>query len=99
MRNFILIIIPSLLITPFPLIANEIFSVEIKALTLVMEKYNEELEGLGNIQDIKPNYMAFKHDECNATVKITEKNGLQITTKESFDVNVCKKQISKTIKN
>ncbi len=40
-----------------------------------------------------------KHDECNATVKITSQAGLQVTTMESFDVNVCKKEVNKIIKN
>ena len=43
--------------------------------------------------------MAFKHDECHATVKITSKAGLQVTTMESFDVDVCKKEVNKIIKN
>jgi len=89
---------PSFLI-PFCLKANENFSVEIEALTLVMEKYREDTDK--DIQlDLKnkqPSYMALKQDECNATVKVTEKTGLEIVNTESFDVNVCKKVINKII--
>ena len=45
----------------------------------------------------KPSYMALKQDECNATVKVTEKTGLEIVGTESFDVNVCKKEVNKVI--
>ena len=41
--------------------------------------------------------MALKQDECNATVKVTEKTGLEIIATESFDVNVCKKEVYKVI--
>ena len=41
--------------------------------------------------------MALKQDECNATVKVTEKTGLEIVGSESFDVNVCKKEVIKVI--
>ena len=93
MKKIIFPILSTIFIIPFNLFANDTFSVEIMALKLVMEKYSQDLNDSENLNDEKPNYMAFKHDECNATVKITEKNGLQITTKESFDVNVCKKEI------
>ena len=85
----------------FPLYsqANETFSVEIEALTLVMEKYSKESEPTDNLRNEKPSYMALKHDECNATVKISSQAGLQVTTMQSFDVNVCKKEVNKTIKN
>ena len=75
--------------------ANDNFSVEIEALTLVMEKLDKDFKDEKNLETHKPSYMAFKQDECNAKVEVTEKNGFQITTKESFDVNVCKKEISK----
>ena len=45
----------------------------------------------------KPSYMALKQDECNATVEVTEKTGLEVINTESFDVNVCKKEINKII--
>ena len=89
----------TILLFPFYSEANETFSVEIEALTLVMEKYSQESEPIHNLRNEKPSYMAFRHDECNATVKITSKAGLQVTTMESFDVNVCKKEVNKIIKN
>ena len=45
----------------------------------------------------KPSYMALKQDECNATVEVTEKTGLEVVNTESFDVNVCLKEIYKVI--
>ena len=33
--------------------------------------------------------MALKQDECNATVEVTEKTGLEVVSTASFDVNVC----------
>ena len=45
----------------------------------------------------KPSYLALKQDECHATVKVTEKTGFEIVNTESFDVNVCKKEIYKVI--
>ena len=41
--------------------------------------------------------MAFRQDECNATVKVTNKTGLEIQNTESFDVNICKKEINRVI--
>ena len=99
MKQFIYTLISSILFFPFISQANETFSVEIEALTLVMEKYSRESSQLKNFRNEKPSYMALKHDECNATVKITAQMGLQITTMESFDVNVCKKEVNKIIKN
>ena len=75
--------------------ANESFSVEIEALTLVMEKLYSKFDKDKNTNSVKPSYMAFKRDECNAKVEVTEKNEFQITNKELFDVNVCKKEILK----
>ena len=79
--------------------ANDNFSVEIEALTLVMEQYKED--NLTNIEpdvkDKKPSYMALKQDECNAIVEVTEKTGLEVVNTESFDVNVCLKEIYKVI--
>ena len=86
---------------PLGLNANENFSVEIEALTLVMEQYekdiNLEIETEIELNNKKPSYMALKQDECNATVKVTEKTGLEIIGTESYDVNVCKKEINKVI--
>ena len=99
MKKIIVLILFPFLIIPFGTKANEKFSVEIEALTLVMEQYKEDTESsieLG-IEDKKPSYMALKQDECNATVEVTEKTGLEIVNTESFDVNVCKKEIYKII--
>ena len=73
--------------------------VEIEALTLVMEQYKEDTESSVelDIEDIKPSYMALRQDECNATVEVTEKTGLEVVNTESFDVNVCLKEIYKVI--
>ena len=94
-----LILFPFLLI-PFGAKANDNFSVEIEALTLVMEQYKEDTESSVelDIEDKKPSYMALKQDECNATtVEVTEKTGLEVVNTESFDVNVCLKEIYKII--
>ena len=82
--------------------ANENFFVEIEALKLVMEQYEKDIDieseaKLEINNNNKPSYMALKQDECNATVKVTEKTGLEIVGTESFDVNVCKKEVNKII--
>ena len=101
MKKLITILIFQVLLVPFGVNANENFSVEIEALTLVMEQYEKDInlepETEIEIDDKKPSYMALKQDECNATVKVTEKTGLEIVGTESFDVNVCKKEINKVI--
>ena len=99
MKKFIPFILFPFLITTFETKANENFSVEIEALTLVMEQYKEETDSNVDldIEDKKPSYMALKQDECNATVEVTEKTGLEVVNTESFDVNVCLKEIYKVI--
>jgi len=99
MKKFIALILFPFLIIPFGTRANENFSVEIEALTLVMEQYKKDTESLVelNIEDKKPSYMALKQDECNATVEVTEKTGLEVVNTEYFDVNVCLKEIYKII--
>ena len=99
MKKIFYTFISTILFFPFYSQANDNFSVEIEALTLVMEKYSKESNPINNLSSDKPSYMALKHDECNATVKITAKTGLQMTTMESFDVNVCKKEINKIVEN
>jgi len=99
MNKFFYTLISTILFFPFCSQANETFSVEIEALTLVMEKYNREFDHIKSFRNEKPSYLALKHDECNATVKITAQTGLQLTTMESFDVNVCKKEVNKIVKN
>ena len=99
MKKLICLILFPFLISAFGIKANENFSVEIEALTLVMEQYKEDNKSsveLG-MEDKKPSYMAFKQDECNATVEVTEKTGLEVVNTESFDVNVCLREIYKVI--
>ena len=99
MKKIITLILFPFLIIPFKTLANENFSVEIGALKLVMEQYKENTESDVelDIEDKKPSYMALKQDECNATVEVTEKTGLEVVNTESFDVNVCLKEIYKVI--
>jgi len=99
MKKFIALILFPFLVIPFGVKANDNFSVEIEALTLVMEQYKEDTETnvALDIEDKKPIYMALKQDECNATVEVTEKAGLEVVNTESFDVNVCLKEINKVI--
>ena len=99
MKKLITFILFPFLVIPFGAEANENFSVEIEAVTLVMEQYKEDLESKIelNVNNKKPSYLALKQDECNATVKITEKTGLEVINTESFDVNVCKKEIYRII--
>jgi len=98
-KKFITFILFPFLLIPFGAKANDNFSVEIEALKLVMEQYKQSTES--NIEldlgDKKPSYMALKQDECNATVEVTEKTGLEVVNTESFDVNVCLKEIYKVI--
>ena len=99
MKKLIALILFPFLVFPLGVRANDNFSVEIEALTLVMERYKENTESSNelDIVDKKPSYMALKQDECNATVEVTEKTGLEIVKTESFDVNVCLKEIYKVI--
>ena len=98
MKKLITLILFPFLIIPFGIKANENFSVEIEALTLVMEKYKEDTESTDELHaDKKSSYMALKQDECNATVEVTEKTGIEVVNTESFDVNVCLKEIYKVI--
>ena len=99
MKKLIGLILFPFLIFSFESKANENFSVEIEALTLVMEQYKEDAKSNVKLEtnNKKPSYLALKQDECNATVKVTEKTGLEVVNTESFDVNVCKKEINKII--
>ena len=99
MKKLIVLILFPFLVIPFVAKANDNFSVEIEALTLVMEQYKEDTESNAelDIEDKKPSYMALKQDECNATVEVTKKTGLEVVNTESFDVNVCLKEINKVI--
>ena len=99
MKKLISLILFPFLVIPFVAKANDNFSVEIEALTLVMEQYKEDTKSRVelDIEDKKPSYMALKQDECNATVEVTKKTGLEVVDTESFDVNVCLKEIYKVI--
>ena len=99
MKKLIALILFPFLVIPFGAKANDNFSVEIEALTLVMEQYKEDTESSVELdmEDKKPSYMALKQDECNATVEVKEKTGLEVVKIESFDVNVCLKEIYKVI--
>jgi hypothetical protein len=99
MKKLIAFILFPFLIIPLNTMANENFSVEIEALTLVMEQYKEDSDSKIEFDDNNktPSYMALKQDECNATVEVTEKTGLEVVNTEYFDVNVCLKEIYKVI--
>ena len=99
MKKLIYLILFPFLVIQFVAKANDNFSVEIEALTLVMEQYKEDTESSLelDIEDKKPSYMALKQDECNATVEVTKRTGLEVVNTESFDVNVCLKEIYKVI--
>ena len=99
MKKLIALILFPFLIITVETKANENFSVEIEALTLVMERYEEDSKSKVelNIDNKESSYMALKQDECNAIVEVTEKTGLEVVNTESFDVNVCKKEIYKII--
>ena len=99
MKKLIFSIFSTLLILPLHVFSNESFSVEIEALTLIMKEYKNNNSGINNTKLISPSYMAYKKDECNAMVEVTEKSGLQITAMQSFNVNICKKEINRTLKN
>ena len=94
MKKLIFSIFSTLFILPLCVYPNDLFSVEIEALTLIMKEYKNINSGLNETKFISPSYMAFKKDECNAKVEVTEKSGLQIKTMKSFNVNVCKKEIT-----
>ena len=99
MKRLIYAIFSTLFIFPFYALANESFSVEIEALTLIMKEYKNNNSGISESKLISPSYMAYKQDECNAKVEVTVKSGLQIQTMQSFNVNVCKKEIKRTLRN
>ena len=64
-----------------------------------MKEYKNINSKINDIKLSSPSYMAYKQDECNAKVEVTENNGLQIKTMESFNVNICKKVINRTLNN
>ena len=72
MKKLIALILFPFLFIPFGAKANDNFSVEIQALTLVMEQYKEDTESSIelDIEDKKPSYMALKQDECLSLIHI-----------------------------
>ena len=78
MKKLIPLILFPFFVIPFGAKANDNYSGEIEALTLVMEQYKEDTQSSVEleIEDKQPSYMALKQDECNATVEVTEKTGL-----------------------
>ena len=99
MKKLIFSIFSTLFILPLSVYPNDSFSVEIEALTLIMKEYKNTNSKLNDLKLISPSYMAYKKDECNAKVEVSEKSGLQMKTIQSFNVNVCKKEINKTLNN
>ena len=97
MKKLICLIFSTLYILPFYVLANESFSVEIEALTLIMNEYKNNNLELNETKLISPSYMAYKQDECNAKVEVTEKSGLQIKAMQSFNVNICEKEINRAL--
>ena len=99
MKKLIFSIFSTLFILPLCVYGNDSFSVEIEALTLIMREYKNINSKINDIKLISPSYMAYKKDECNAKVEVTEKSGLTTKTMQSFNVNICKKEINKTLNN
>ena len=99
MKKLIFSIFSTLFILPLSVYSDDSFSVEIEALTLIMKEYKNINSKINDINFISPNYMAYKQDECNAKVEVSEKSGLQMKPIQSFNVNVCKKEIYRTLNN
>ena len=99
MKKLIFSIFSTLFILPLCVYSNESFSVEIEALTLIMKEYKNNNLEINNTKFTSPSYMAYKQDECNAKVEVSEKSGLQITKMQSFNVNICKKEINRNHNN
>ena len=97
MKKLIYSIFSTLFILPLYVYPNDSFSVEIEALTLIMKEYRNNSPVINKTKLINPSYMAYKKDECNAKVEVSEKRGLQIKTIHSFNVNVCKKEINRPL--
>jgi len=99
MKKLIFLIFSTSFILPLCVYSNESFSVEIEALTLIMKEYKNNNLEINNTKFTSPSYMAYKQDECNAKVEVSEKSGLQITKMQSFNVNICKKEINRNPNN
>ena len=99
MKKLIFSIFSTLLILPLSVHSNESFSVEIEAITLIMKGYKNNKLGMNKAKLISTTYMAYKQDECNTKVEVTEKSGLQIINMQSFHVNICKKETNRALNN
>ena len=99
MKKLIFSIFSTLFILPLYAHPNDSFSVEIEALTLIMKEYKNNNLEINKAKVINPSYMAYKKDECNAKVEVTDKSGLEIKTMQSFNVNICKKEINRNLEN
>ena len=64
-----------------------------------MKEYKDNNSWLNETKVFSPSYIAYKQNECNAKVEVIENNGFQIKTMQSFNVNICKKEINRTLKN
>ena len=95
MKKLIYSIFSTLFILPIYVFANDSFSVEIEALTLIMKEYKNNNLEINKDNLISPSYMAYKQDECNAMIEVTEKGGSKNTIMQSFNVNICKKEINR----
>ena len=62
-----------------------------------MREYKNNKLGINKAKLLSPTYMAHKQDEYDAKVEGTEKIGLQIINMQSFHVNICKKEINRTL--
>ena len=82
MKKLISLILFPFLFMPLGAKANDTFSVEIEALTLVMDQYKEDIESSDelDVNNKKPSYMALKQDECNATVEAVSYTHLTLPT-------------------
>ena len=75
MKKLIALILFPFLFMPFGARANDNFSVEIEALTLVMEQYKQDTESSVelDIEDKKPSYMALNKTNAMPLLKLQKK--------------------------
>ncbi len=99
MKKLIYPIFSTLFMFPLFVYPNDSFSVEIEALRLIMKEYKKNNLEISKTKLISPSYMAYKQDECNAKVEVTENSGLLIKSMQSFNVNICKKEIQRDLDN
>ena len=92
MKRFITFITFQILLTPFALIANENFSVEIEALTLVMEQYKTktETETESDLKIKKPTAAFSSYFRYHDTKKIRIHSIYYISCNYSYIYTSCK---------